>query len=125
VAIQIPPELHEERYCLLSTPGRVTGRRHTTELWFIPTEGGVYLMSGSGGLTQWCLNLQAEEQGVLRITDRSWLGRASFVARDDPQREEALVRFHDKYDPEGKDRTVPWLRNATVVQLALTRELHR
>jgi hypothetical protein len=125
VAIQIPPELHDERYCLLSTQGRVTGRRHTAELWFIPTEGGVHLMSGSGGLTQWCLNLQAEEQGVLRIADRSWLGRASFVGRDDPLREEALHRFHDKYDPDGKDRTIPWMRNATVVQLVLTRELER
>jgi hypothetical protein len=123
--MEIPPELHHERYCLLSTEGRVTGRRHTAELWFIPTEGGVHLMSGSGGLTQWCLNLQAEEQGVLRVADRSWLGRSSFLGHDDPHRDEALRRFHDKYDPEGKDRTQPWLRNATVVQLVLTHELAR
>jgi hypothetical protein len=123
--MEIPPELQDERYCLLSTQGRVTGRRHTAELWFVPSEGGVHLMSGSGGLTQWCLNLQAEEQGVLRVGDRAWLGRASFLDRDDPARDHALVRFHDKYDPEGKDRTVPWLRNATVVQMVLTHELDR
>jgi hypothetical protein len=123
--MDVPAELREQRYCLLSTQGRVTGRRHTAELWFIPTEGGVHLMSGSGGLTQWCLNLQAEEQGVLRIGDRSWLGRASFLGRDDPHRAEVLDRFHVKYDPEDKDRTLPWLRNATVVQLVLTHELAR
>jgi hypothetical protein len=123
--MDIPREFHTEHYCLLSTQGRVTGRRHTAELWFVPTEGGVHLMSGSGGLTQWCLNLQAEEQGVLRIADRSWLGRASFLDRDDPNRAGALDRFHDKYDPEEKDRTEPWLRNATVVQLVLTHELVR
>jgi hypothetical protein len=123
--MEIPPELHDERYCLLSTEGRVTGRRHTAELWFIPTEGGVHLMSGSGGLTQWCLNLQSEGQGVLRVADRSWLGRSSFLGHDDPHRDEALRRFHGKYDPEGKDRTQPWLRNATVVQLVLTHELAR
>jgi hypothetical protein len=123
--MEIPTELHDERYCLLSTQGRVTGRRHTAELWFVPSEGGVHLMSGSGGLTQWCLNLQAEEQGVLRVADRSWLGRASFLDRDDPARADALHRFHAKYDPEGKDRTVPWIRNATVVQLVLTHEPDR
>jgi hypothetical protein len=123
--MEIPADLQAEHYCLLTTQGRVTGRRHTAELWFIPTEGGVYLMSGSGGLTQWCLNLQAEEQGVLRVADGTWLGRAAFLGQDDPHRAEALERFHAKYDPDGKDRTVPWMRNATVVQLVLTHELTR
>ncbi len=121
--MDVPDELAAEHYCLLSTQGRVTGRRHTAELWFVPAEGGVYLMSGSGGLTQWCLNLQAEEQGVLRIDDRTWLGRAAFLTRDDPDRADALEAFHHKYDPGGKDRREPWLRNATVVQLVFVRDL--
>ncbi len=112
-----------ERYCYLATQGRVTGRRHTAELWFIPTDGGVYLMSGSGGLTQWCLNLQAEEQGVLRIGSQSWLARASFLHEDDERRADALAEFHDKYDPPGKDRLEPWLRNASVAHLVFVREL--
>lgn len=121
--MNLPEELREEHYCVLSTQGRVTGRRHSAELWFVPADGGVHLMSGSGGLTSWCLNLQAEEQGVLRIRDRSWLARASVLHRDDPERLEALQAFHDKYDPPGKDRTDPWMRSATLVQLVFTREL--
>ena len=121
--MNLPDELVDERYCYLSTQGRVTGRRHTAELWFVPGDGGVYLMSGSGGLTQWCLNLQAEEQGVLRVGTRSWLARVTFLADDDPDRADALRAFHERYDPPGKDRTDPWLRNATVVQLVFTREL--
>ncbi|MFA9444331.1 nitroreductase/quinone reductase family protein [Egicoccus sp. AB-alg6-2] len=121
--MDVPAELLDEHYCLLSTQGRVTARRHTAELWFVPAEGGVYLMSGSGGLTQWCLNLQHEEQGVLRIDGQGWLGRASFLPPDDPRREEALRAFHDKYDPPGKDRVEPWMRNATVATLVLTRKL--
>lgn len=123
--MEIPDELVDEHYCVLSTQGRVTGRRHSAELWFVPASGGVHLMSGSGGLTQWCLNLQAEEQGVLRIGDRSWLARASVLAADDPDRDEVLAAFHAKYDPPGKDRSAPWLRNATVVQLVFTREVAR
>ena len=121
--MQLPPELHDERYCYLSTQMRVTGRRHTAELWFLPAEGGVFLMSGSGGLTQWCLNLQAEEQCVLRIRDRSWLARSTFLVRDDPDREGILYRFHEKYDPEGKNRLEPWSRSATVVEMVFTRDL--
>ena len=121
--MEFPPELVDERYCLLTTLGRVTARRHTAELWFVPTEGGVYLFSGSGGLTQWFLNLQAEEQGVLRIGDRTWLGRVAFLDRDDPRRQEALEGFHDRYDPPGKDRRQPWMTNATVAHLVFVREL--
>lgn len=121
--MNVPEELRDQHYCVLSTQGRVAGRRHTAELWFVPSDGGVHLMSGSGGLTTWCLNLEAEEQGVLRIGDRSWLARAAILHDDDPDRAAALAAFHVKYDPPGKDRTEPWLRNATVVQLVLVRDL--
>lgn len=121
--MDVPVELRGERYCYLTTQGRVTGRRHTAELWFVPEAGGLYLMSGSGGLTQWCLNLQAEEQGVVRIGDRSWLARVAFLDDDDPDRATVLARFHDKYDPPDKDRLGAWLRSATVVQLVFTRDL--
>lgn len=121
--MELPEELHAQRYCLLSTQGRVTGRRHTAELWFVPATGGVYLMSGSGGLTSWCLNLQAEEQAVLRFGDHAWLARAAFLAAADPARTAALERFHDRYDREGQDRRPPWLRDATVVHMVFTRRL--
>jgi hypothetical protein len=123
VSIALPDELRDQRYSYLSTQMRVTGRRHTAELWFVPHEGGVFLMSGSGGLTQWCLNLSAEEQGVLRVGDRAYLARSTFLSRDDPDRDRVLMAFHDKYDPEGKDRSEPWRRNAAVVEMVFVREL--
>lgn len=121
--MRLPAELTDERYCLLSTQSRATGRRHTAELWFVPAEGGVHLMSGSGGLTQWYLNLQSEDQAVLRIGPVSWLVRAAFLDRDDPMRASALEAFHERYDPPGKDRRETWLRNATVAHVVAVREL--
>lgn len=121
--MELPEELVDERYCLLTTTGRVNGRRHTAELWFVPAPGGLHLMSGSGGLTSWCLNLQAEEQGVVRIADRSWLARSAFLADDHPERAAVLDRFHARYDPPGKDRTPSWRRAATVVHMVLIRRL--
>lgn len=121
--MELPEELRDQRYCYLTTMGRITDRRHTAELWFIPHEAGVFLMSGSGGLTQWCLNLQAEEQAVIRVDRRSWLARVAFLAHDDPVRSDVLRQFHDKYDPPDKDRLGSWMRAATVVRLVLTRPL--
>ena len=121
--MNVPDAVQDERYAYLTTQGRVTGRRHVAELWFVETDGGVYLMSGSGGLTQWCLNLQAEEQGVLRIGSRSWLVRVTFLGDDDPDRIEALTRFHERYDPPERSRLEAWVRSATVVQLVFIREV--
>ena len=122
--MDVPEELRDHHYCVLSTQSHI-GRRHSAELWFVPTGGGVHLMSGSGGLTTWCLNLQTERQGVLRIGDRSWLSRAAVLHGDDPIRTSALEAFHVKYDPPGKDRREPWGRDATVLQLVFTHELER
>lgn len=121
--MELPDDALTERYCLVTTEARVSGRRHTAELWFVPAPGGVHLMSGSGGLTSWCLNLQAEERGVLRIGGRSWQVRAAFLAADDPERLAALERFHERYDPPGKDRLAAWRSDAVVAHLVLVREL--
>ena len=121
--MEFPEELTDECYCVFSTGGRLTGRRHSAELWFVPAAGGVYLMSGSGGLTQWCFNLEAEQQGVVRIGGRSWLARGAFLDRDDRLRVAALEAFHARYDPPGKDRREPWRRNAAVAHLVFVREL--
>lgn len=122
--MHLPEDLTDERYCVLSTQSHI-GRRHSAELWFVPTDGGVHLMSGSGGLTTWCLNLQTERQGVLRVGERTWHARAAVVGDGDENRTGALERFHTKYDPPGKDRRSSWLRDAVVLQLAFVRELAR
>lgn len=121
--MELPEAALEHRYCLLTTRTRITDRSHTAELWFVPAPGGVHLMSGSGGLTSWFLNLQTEEEGVLRIADHAWQVRASFPGRDDPQREEALRAFHERYDPPGKDRLGAWLRDAVVAHLVISRTI--
>jgi hypothetical protein len=121
--VELPEAALGHRYCLLTTRTRVTDRSHTAELWFVPAPGGVYLMSGSGGLTSWFLNLQTEEEGVLRIGDHGWRVRAAFPGQDDPERAKALQAFHERYDTGGKDRREPWQRDAVVAHLVLVREL--
>lgn len=119
--MELPAGALEHRYCRLTT--RTHGRAHTAELWFVPAPGGVHLMSGSGGLTSWCLALQAEEEGVLRIGPQAWQVRAAFLAQDAPERAAALEAFHRRYDPPDRDRLAAWLRDAVVAHLVLVREL--
>ena len=122
--MEVPAELLEvEPYCVVTTWGRAAGRRYTAELWCVPADGGVYLMSSSGGLTQWCMNLTAEGEGVVRIGERSWLARAAVLDPREPRRAQALDRFRDRYDPEGTDRTASWAHSATVIHMVFVREL--
>lgn len=117
------PHIDEgQHYCWLTIAGRITARRRTSELWFVPADHGVFLMSGSGGLTQWCLDLEREEQAVLRIGDQSWHVRAAPVT-DDAVRSQALDMFHRKYDLPDRDRLQAWLTNAVVFRLVITRAL--
>lgn len=121
--MELPEAALEHRYCLLTTRTRISDRSHTAELWFVPAPGGVHLMSGSGGLTSWFLNLQTEEEGVLRIGASSWLARAAFLAEDDAERAVVLSAFHERYDPPEKNRLPVWLRDAVVAHLVLVRAL--
>lgn len=121
--MDLPAALRDERYCVVTTQGRITGRRHSAELWFVAEAGGCWLMSGSGGLTQWCLNLQAEEQAVLKIGARSWLARASFLREDDEDRQTVLKAFAEKYGVDDDERLAFWGRHAVVIQMVLTRRL--
>lgn len=121
--MDLPAPLRDRRYCVVTTQGRITGRRHTAELWFVPESGGCWLLSGSGGLTQWCLNLQAEEQAVLRIGPRSWLARAAVLHPDAPERDTVLKAFAEKYDVDNEAQIEMWRRHAVVIQLVLTRPL--
>jgi deazaflavin-dependent oxidoreductase (nitroreductase family) len=113
----------DERYCVLTTSQRVTGRRHTTELPFVPAEGGVYVLSTSGGLSTWCLNLQAEPQAVVRIGTRTWLGRAAFLEPDDPRREAVRRAFLERHGEVDRDREGGWSDDVIVAHVVFTREL--
>lgn len=111
-----------ERLCELTTTQRVTGRRHTAELRFVPAEGGVHLISTSG-LSTWSLNLQSDPQAVVEIGDRAWLGRAAFVGSDDPRRDRIRAAFTARYGDVDEDRSGGWSEDVVVAHFVFTREL--
>jgi deazaflavin-dependent oxidoreductase (nitroreductase family) len=71
----------DEDFCYLTTRGRVTGKPHVIEIWFVVHEGAAFLMSGGGERSDWVRNLMADDSVSLRIGGRTWTARA-FLAKD-------------------------------------------
>jgi len=103
----------------LTTTGRRSGQLHTIEIWFAVGGDAIYLLSGGGGASDWCRNLEADPVATFRIarTEYPVAGR-----RITGQKEKALARrlVFDKYDPghggdltEWRDTSAPYALDVT------------
>lgn len=72
-------DIEQEKYLYLTTVGRVTGRRHTVELWFAVSEGNIYL-SHEGSSTDWMKNLRKTDHVEIAITDKCFTGRGRIIS---------------------------------------------
>lgn len=43
----------DENFCYLTTPGRLSGRPHTIEIWFALNGHTLYMLSDSLGTVEW------------------------------------------------------------------------
>jgi deazaflavin-dependent oxidoreductase (nitroreductase family) len=108
--------LADEPYAYVTTTGRRSGLPREIEIWFALHGDTLYLMSGMGEDAHWVQNLRRDPHVAVRITDRSFTGRARIV--DDPL-EDARARelVGSKYD-EGEDSE--WRQTALVVAVELS-----
>jgi deazaflavin-dependent oxidoreductase (nitroreductase family) len=92
----VNPSAADATYGYLTTTGRVTGRPHEVEIWFAVADGVVYVLSGSGGRSDWCRNLDAVPEASFRIDGEEHRVRGRRVT--DPK-EDAAARASvvDKY----------------------------
>lgn len=105
----------KETYCYLTTRGRVTGKPHEIEIWFVVYEGAIYIMSGGGTTSDWVKNLLKEPSVALRIAGQTFSAHASV----DTTSEEALLRniMADKYkERETNGSLSEWAQTALVVK---------
>jgi deazaflavin-dependent oxidoreductase (nitroreductase family) len=80
----------------LTTTGRRTGKPHTKPIWFVVSDGTVFLQAGKSGRTDWYLNLVKTPAVTLRQGPYTFRARA--VPVKDPARVEEIHRlFLDKY----------------------------
>jgi deazaflavin-dependent oxidoreductase (nitroreductase family) len=123
VACSLKPDLRalaEEDFCYLTTTGRVTGRPHEIEIWFVlvPESHTLYMLSGGGDRSDWVKNLRRSPEVTVRIAD----GRVAGLAREakDAEEDELARRLLvEKYEvhPGSLEN---WRRRALPVVVDLT-----
>ncbi len=94
------PALAEADYGYLTTTGRRTGRPHTIEIWFAVRNGTVYVLSGSGGRSDWAKNLRIDPSVSFRISDVEHTGTAREVtdaAEDALARAVVVAKYQPRY----------------------------
>jgi F420H(2)-dependent quinone reductase len=113
-----PAELDAHLVCDLTTTGRVTGRRHTIEIWFAHHQGTVFLLSGGGLRSDWVRNIVSSPQVTVGVGGRGWLGQGRII--DDPT-EAGLARnlVHDKYRPRYAGDLTGWRDGALPIAIDL------
>jgi deazaflavin-dependent oxidoreductase (nitroreductase family) len=109
----------DDDFCYLTTTGRVTGRRHTIEIWFALNGQTLYILAGGGYEADWVKNLARNPDVGVRLRDTVFAGRARVVQQAD---EDALARriVVDKYQPRDSDDLSGWGRTALPVAVDLT-----
>lgn len=110
-------QFEQEDYCYLTTRGRVTGKPHEIEIWFVAHEGAIYLMSGGGTNSDWVKNLLKEPQVTLRIAGQTFAALAS-ILNDARIEGEVRMKMATKYNEmEGRGLS-EWARTALVVKFS-------
>lgn len=97
----------EERFCYLTTTGRVSGRPHTIEIWFALHECALYMLSGGKDKSDWVKNALRQPNVTIKIKDSHFTGHARLIQHPD---EDALARriVLDKYVNSGEEDLDEW-----------------
>jgi deazaflavin-dependent oxidoreductase (nitroreductase family) len=112
--------LSKQKYCYLTTKGRVTGQLHEIEIWFGTNGENIYLLSGGGLDSDWVKNLLKESRVQVRIGKINFEGIAKLI--EDPG-EDQLARelLAGKYYHWKKGKKMnEWARTAAPVRIKLS-----
>jgi deazaflavin-dependent oxidoreductase (nitroreductase family) len=107
----------EPQLAYLTTSGRITGRAHRVELWFVSDADTIFFLAGDGDRSDWVRNLMISPDVIVEIGDRRRTTRARVVtdaAEDATARRLMLLKYQPGY---GSDLT-EWGRTALPVAVA-------
>jgi deazaflavin-dependent oxidoreductase (nitroreductase family) len=105
-------------FCYLTTTGRVSGRPHTIEIWFVVHEGCAYLMAGSAR-SDWVRNVRRDPATRLRLGATEVPATAQVVDDPaDPRQPVVRAQMADKYGEREDDGSLTdWAQTAVVVEV--------
>jgi len=105
-------------YCYLTTRGRVSGKDHEIEIWYVRDADTLYLLAGAGEQSDWVRNLQVEPTVRVRINDVTYDGHGRVVTDPVEDRHVRTVVF-EKYQPRNHGELVSWREYALPVAVDL------
>ena len=111
-------QLVKEDFCYLTSMGRVSGKPHQIEIWFVTQNNSIYMMAGNHG-SDWVKNLRKDPNAQVRIAKNHFSGIARLVS---DQAEEMWVRntMADKYNEREDDGSLSeWAQTALPVAIDL------
>ncbi|MGH2926169.1 MAG: nitroreductase/quinone reductase family protein [Solirubrobacterales bacterium] len=108
----------DERYCYLTTTGRVSGEPREIEIWFGLEGQTLYMLSEGRERSNWVRNLLKTAEVTVRIADRTFASRARVVT-DPGQDARARRLLFDKYSPVYSGDLAEWRDTALVVAVEL------
>ena len=102
--------LNKHHYAYLTTEGRVTGRPHRIEIWFVVIGDSMWVLSGGGRSSDWVKNLIANPELLVEIGGERWIAQA--VLHDEIGSHPARERLAERYQG--------WQRGAPLTEWALS-----
>jgi deazaflavin-dependent oxidoreductase (nitroreductase family) len=105
----------KEDFCYLTTKGRVSGRSHTIEIWYVLNGHTLYMLSGGLDKADWVKNLLRLPGVTVKIKDRLFTGQARIVkdVEEDALARQLIARKYPSSEEE-EDLTA-WYRDALPV----------
>ncbi len=76
-----PSNLSRIKYLYLTTTGRVTGQPREIEIWFVASEGKLYVLAEHFHKAQWVKNIVRNPRVRVRIGDREFEATARVLDR--------------------------------------------
>lgn len=77
-------EIRDSNYLYLTTIGRITGQPREIEIWFVESNGKLYILAEHFREAQWVKNIERNPRVRVRAGDRAFEGTARVL---DPERD--------------------------------------
>ncbi len=87
-----------EDFCYLTTTGRVSGKQHEVEMWFVLDGATLYMLAGNREKTDWVKNIRQQPAVRVRIADRLFTGQGRLVDEASAEAIRARQLIGPKYD---------------------------
>ena len=109
----------DDDFCYLTTRGRVTGRPHEIEIWFVLDGTTLFMLSGGGGSSDWVRNLVATPAVRVRLGSSTYDGTTRVVDTDTEEDERSRRLVFEKYQPRYEGSLTSWRERSLPVAIKL------